>query len=236
MHLPSAGAAMTPGGPRRAGELRFRPPTCSTCGSATQNAASLARGTLADLFERNLESIRVIAPLVGGGFRHQRRPFYPGGGGDPSRGDEASARPGENGKKIVANIFWPRPRSAISTGRSGHRRRQRRQRSLASAPACCTTPARYLPWGHHRAIHCLDHTAQAPMVNPRPTKIESTVAPDQPGAEPPSCAALAGPGKRCVRDVERLMDRVARELKIDRAELRARQTTIHPTRCPIRRG
>ena len=35
--------------------------------SATQTP-HLCRGTLADLFERNLESIRVIAPFVGGGF------------------------------------------------------------------------------------------------------------------------------------------------------------------------
>ena len=43
--------------------------------SATQTP-HLCRGTLADLFERNLESIRVIAPFVGGGFG-TKAPFYP---------------------------------------------------------------------------------------------------------------------------------------------------------------
>ena len=38
-----------------------------TVWSATQTP-HLCRGTLADLFERDLESIRVIAPFVGGGF------------------------------------------------------------------------------------------------------------------------------------------------------------------------
>jgi len=37
-----------------------------TVWSSTQTP-HLCRGTLADLFERNLESVRVIAPLVGGG-------------------------------------------------------------------------------------------------------------------------------------------------------------------------
>src|SRR4029077_3921343 len=42
--------------------------------SSTQTP-HLCRGTLADLFERNLESIRVVAPLVGGGFG-TKAPFY----------------------------------------------------------------------------------------------------------------------------------------------------------------
>src|SRR5262249_4681952 len=43
--------------------------------SSTQTP-HLARGTLADLLERNLESIRVVAPFVGGGFG-TKAPFYP---------------------------------------------------------------------------------------------------------------------------------------------------------------
>src|SRR5262249_3976235 len=43
--------------------------------SATQTP-HLCRSTLADLFERDLESIRVIAPFVGGGFG-TKAPFYP---------------------------------------------------------------------------------------------------------------------------------------------------------------
>jgi len=46
-----------------------------TCGSATQNA-DLCRGTLAGLSSAIWESIRVIAPLVGGGFG-TKAPFYP---------------------------------------------------------------------------------------------------------------------------------------------------------------
>src|SRR5207253_10240002 len=46
-----------------------------TVWSATQTP-HLCRGTLADLFERDLESIRVIAPFVGGGFG-TKAPFYP---------------------------------------------------------------------------------------------------------------------------------------------------------------
>src|SRR5207253_9004017 len=43
--------------------------------SATQTP-HLCRGTLADLLQRELESIRVIAPFVGGGFG-TKAPFYP---------------------------------------------------------------------------------------------------------------------------------------------------------------
>ena len=46
-----------------------------TVWSSTQTP-HLGRGTLADLLERNLESIRVIAPSVGGGFG-TKAPFYP---------------------------------------------------------------------------------------------------------------------------------------------------------------
>ena len=45
-----------------------------TVWSATQTP-HLGRGTLADLLERDLESIRVIAPFVGGGFG-TKAPFY----------------------------------------------------------------------------------------------------------------------------------------------------------------
>src|SRR5207244_8707591 len=45
-----------------------------TVWSATQTP-HLCRGTLADLTERDLESIRVIAPAVGGGFG-TKAPFY----------------------------------------------------------------------------------------------------------------------------------------------------------------
>src|SRR5207237_7195265 len=43
--------------------------------SSTQTP-HLCRGTLADLFEGNLKSIRMIAPDVGGGFG-PKAPFYP---------------------------------------------------------------------------------------------------------------------------------------------------------------
>src|SRR5256886_3117471 len=46
-----------------------------TVWSATQTP-HLCRATLADLFERDLEAIRVIAPHVGGGFG-TKAPFYP---------------------------------------------------------------------------------------------------------------------------------------------------------------
>src|SRR5438477_8511407 len=45
-----------------------------TVWSSTQTP-HLCRGTLADLFARDLESIRVIAPSVGGGFG-TKAPFY----------------------------------------------------------------------------------------------------------------------------------------------------------------
>ena len=46
-----------------------------TVWSATQTP-HLCRSTLADLLERDLESFRVVAPFVGGGFG-TKAPFYP---------------------------------------------------------------------------------------------------------------------------------------------------------------
>ncbi len=58
-----------------------------TVWSATQTP-HLCRGTLADLFERDLELIRVIAPFVGGGFG-TKAPFYAEEAVDTGSGHDA---------------------------------------------------------------------------------------------------------------------------------------------------
>ena len=83
------GAAMTLEDPRRARRATTRTADMLTVWSATQTP-HLCRGTLADLLERDLESIRVIAPACRRRLRHQGAVLCRGGG-HPGGGDEARA-------------------------------------------------------------------------------------------------------------------------------------------------
>ena len=69
------GGGMAMETPRRARAITMRRATCSRSGRRTQTP-HIGRRMLADLLDRDLESIRVIAPDVGGGFGPKAM-FYP---------------------------------------------------------------------------------------------------------------------------------------------------------------
>src|SRR5215212_11841891 len=193
--------------------------------SATQTP-HLCRGTLADLFERNLESIRVIAPLVGGGFG-TKAPFYP---------EEA----------VI-------PAAAMKLGRPVKWQEDRREHFLAStqerdqywkvgiavdndgkilgvrANMLHDTGA-YLPWGIIVPF-IASTTLPGPYVIPN-YKIETTVALTN---RVPTTVVRGAGRPQAVFAMERLMDRVAHELKLDRAEVRVRNT-IQPEQMPYEPG
>src|SRR5260221_11091526 len=102
----------------------------------------LCRGPLADLFERNLESIRVVAPLVGGGFG-TKAPFYP----------EEAVIPAA-AMKLGRPVKWQEDRREhflSSTQERDHTGRPPSRstvtaRSSACGRRCCMTPAPICPW------------------------------------------------------------------------------------------
>ena len=196
-----------------------------TVWSSTQTP-HLGRGILADLLGRNLESIRMIAPDVGGGFG-PKAPFYP---------EEA----------VI-------PAAAIKLGRPVKWFEDRREHFL------CATQERdqywtvaaavdengkilglrgsmlhdtgaFMPWGlimpYIAAV-----TVPGPYVIPH-YRLEMTVAMTNKVATTP----VRGAGRpQAVFAMERLLDRIARELKLDRAEVR-RRNMIQPEQMPYSVG
>jgi carbon-monoxide dehydrogenase large subunit len=196
-----------------------------TVWSSTQTP-HLGRSILADLLGRNLESIRMIAPDVGGGFG-PKAPFYP---------EEA----------VI-------PAAAMTLGRPVKWFEDRREHFL------CATQERdqywtlavaldaegkiqgvrgtmlhdtgaFMPWGlimpYIAAV-----TVPGPYVVPN-YRLEMTVAVTNKVPTTP----VRGAGRpQAVFAMERLMDRAARELKIDRAELR-RRNMIKPEQMPYSVG
>jgi carbon-monoxide dehydrogenase large subunit len=196
-----------------------------TVWSATQTP-HLCRGTLADLFERDLETIRVIAPHVGGGFG-TKAPFY---------AEEA----------VI-------PAAAMKLGRPVTWQEDRREHFLAA------TQERDQHWAVAIAVD-----AQGKILGVRGTMLHDTGAFLPWGIIAPYIAATTLPGPylvpayaleakvvltnrvpttvvrgagrpQAVFAMERLMDRVARELALDPAELRARNM-IGPERMPYAVG
>jgi carbon-monoxide dehydrogenase large subunit len=108
-----------------------------TVWSSTQTP-HLGRGVLADLLGRNLESIRMIAPDVGGGFG-PKAPFYPEEAVIPA----AAIRLGRPVRWFEdrREHFSARRKSATSTGPSPSPS-MRTEKSSACAAQCCMTPAR----------------------------------------------------------------------------------------------
>ena len=196
-----------------------------TVWSSTQTP-HLGRGILADLLGRDLESIRMIAPDVGGGFG-PKAPFYP---------EEA----------VI-------PAAAIKLGRPVKWFEDRREHFL------CATQERdqywtvaaavdangkilglrgsmlhdtgaFMPWGlimpYIAAV-----TVPGPYVIPH-YRLEMTVAMTNKVATTP----VRGAGRpQAVFAMERLLDRIARELKLDRAEVR-RRNMIQPEQMPYSVG
>jgi carbon-monoxide dehydrogenase large subunit len=183
-----------------------------TVWSATQTP-HLCRGTLADLLERNLESIRVIAPLVGGGFG-TKAPFYP----------EEAVIPAA-AMKLGRPVKWQEDRREHFLASTQERDQywkvaiavDRQGKILGLRGTMLHDTGAYLPWGIIVPFIAAT-TFPGPYVVPA-YKIESTVALTN---RVPTTVVRGAGRPQAVFAMERLMDRVARELKIDRAELRAR--------------
>jgi carbon-monoxide dehydrogenase large subunit len=196
-----------------------------TVWSATQTP-HLCRGSLADLFERNLESIRVIAPFVGGGFG-TKAPFYP----------EEAVIPAA-AMKLGRPVKWQEDRRehflsatqerdqywtvAIAVDSNG--------KILGVRASMLHDTGAYLPWGIIVPF-IASTTLPGPYVIPA-YKIESTVALTN---RVPTTVVRGAGRPQAVFAMERLMDRVARELKIDRIEVRARNI-IKPEQMPYEPG
>ena len=192
-----------------------------TVWSATQTP-HLGQRILADLLDRDIDTIRMIAPDVGGGFG-LKAPFYP---------EEA----------VI-------PAAAIMLGRPVKWSEDRRENFLASAQerdqywtlgvavdpngkilglrgSMLQDAGAFMPWGMVMPAIAVT-TVPGPYVIPS-YRLDTTVAVNN----KPPLAPVRGAGRpQAVFAMERLMDRVARELKIDRAEVR-RRNFIQPQQMP----
>ena len=196
-----------------------------TVWSSTQTP-HLGRGILADLLGRNLESIRMIAPDVGGGFG-PKAPFYP----------EEAVIP-VAAMKLRRPVKWFEDRRehflcatqerdqfwtlAIAVDANG--------KILGVRGTMLHDTGAFMPWGlimpYIAAV-----TVPGPYVVPN-YRLEMTVAITNKVATTP----VRGAGRpQAVFAMERLLDRVARELKIERPELR-RRNMIQPEQMPYSVG
>jgi carbon-monoxide dehydrogenase large subunit len=196
-----------------------------TVWSATQTP-HLARGTLADLLERDLESIRVIAPLVGGGFG-TKAPFYAEEAVIPAAA-MALGRPvkwqEDRREHFLAatqerDQYW---KVAIAVDAGG--------KILGLRGTLMHDTGAYVPWGII-APYIAATTFPGPYVVPA-YKIELTVVLTN---RVPTTVVRGAGRPQAVFAMERLMDRVARELALDRAEVRARNM-IRPEQMPYSVG
>ncbi len=196
-----------------------------TVWSATQTP-HICRATIADLLDRNLESVRVIAPFVGGGFG-TKAPFY--------------------AEEIVI------PVAAMKLGRPVKWTEDRREHFLSATQErdqywqvaiavdddgkilglrgkMIHDNGAYLPWGII-APYIAATTFPGPYVVPA-FRFETTVVLTN---RVPTTVVRGAGRPQAVFAMERLMDRVARELGIDRAEVR-RRNMIGPERMPYSVG
>jgi carbon-monoxide dehydrogenase large subunit len=192
-----------------------------TVWSATQTP-HLGRRTLADLLVRDLESIRVIAPDVGGGFG-PKAPFYA----------EEAVIP-VAAMKLGRPVKWFEDRRehfmcaiqerdqywtvAVAVDADG--------RLLAFRGSMLHDTGAFTPWGivmpYIAAV-----TVPGPYVMPA-YSLDITVA----LTNKVPTAPVRGAGRpQAVFIMERLMDRVARELALDRVEVR-RRNMIKPEQMP----
>jgi carbon-monoxide dehydrogenase large subunit len=200
-------------------------PDLLTVWSATQTP-HLARGTLADLLERNVESIRVIAPAVGGGFG-TKAPFY----------SEEAVIPAA-AMKLGRPVKWQEDRREHFLSAT-----QERDQVWHIAIAVDSDgtilglrgkmrhdTGAFVPWGII-APYIAATTFPGPYVVPA-YKIELSVV----FTNRVPTTVVRGAGRpQAVFAMERLMDRVARELKLDRAAVRARNM-IRPEQMPYSVG
>jgi carbon-monoxide dehydrogenase large subunit len=196
-----------------------------TVWSATQTP-HLCRSTLADLLERDLEAIRVVAPHVGGGFG-TKAPFYA----------EEAVIPAA-AMKLRRPVTWQEDRRehflsatqerdqhwkvAIAVDAGG------RIRGLSGTMLHDT--GAFLPWGII-APYIAGTTFPGPYVVPAYSLEVMVVLTNR----VPTTVVRGAGRPQAVFVMERLMDRVARELDLDRAELRARNM-IRPEQMPYSVG
>ena len=196
-----------------------------TVWSATQTP-HICRRAIADLLERELELVRVIAPCVGGGFG-TKAPFYA----------EEVVVP-VAARKLGRPVKWIEDRRehflsatmerdqywsvAIAVDRDG--------RILALRGSMIHDNGAYLPWGII-SPYIAATTFPGPYVVPAfrfETKVVLT-------NRVPTTVVRGAGRPQAVFAMERLMDRVAHELKLDRAEVR-RRNMIGPERMPYSVG
>jgi carbon-monoxide dehydrogenase large subunit len=196
-----------------------------TVWSATQTP-HLARSSLADLLARDLESIRVIAPSVGGGFG-TKAPFYAEEAVIPAAAMQLG-RPvawQEDRREHFLSATQERDQywsAAIAVDAEG--------RILGLRGKLIHDAGAFLPWGII-VPYIAATTFPGPYVVPA-YRIEATVVLTN---RVPTTVVRGAGRPQAVFAMERLMDRVARELKVDRAELRARNM-IGPEQMPYSVG
>ena len=196
-----------------------------TVWSATQTP-HICQRTIADLLERELPSVRVIAPFVGGGFG-TKAPFYaeeiviPVAAmklGRPVKWIE-DRREHFLSATMERDQYW---KVAIAVDRDG--------RILGLRGAMIHDNGAYLPWGII-APYIASTTFPGPYVVPA-FRFETTVVLTN---RVPTTVVRGAGRPQAVFAMERLMDRVACELAIDRAEVR-RRNMIGPERMPYSVG
>jgi carbon-monoxide dehydrogenase large subunit len=196
-----------------------------TVWSATQTP-HLCRGTLADLLERDLESIRVIAPHVGGGFG-TKAPFY---------AEEAVIAAAA--MKLRRPVTWQEDRREHFLSATQERDQHWKVaiavdavgKILGLRGTMLHDNGAFLPWGII-APYIAATTFPGPYVVPA-YALEVTVVLTN---RVPTTVVRGAGRPQAVFAMERLMDRTARELKIDPAELRARNM-IRPEQMPYSVG
>jgi len=196
-----------------------------TVWSGTQTP-HICRATIADLLDRDLEDIRVIAPFVGGGFG-TKAPFY----AEEIVIPVAALKLGRPVKWIEdrrehflsatqeRDQYW---KVAIAVDADG--------KILGLRGAMIHDNGAYLPWGII-APYIASTTFPGPYVVPA-FKFETTVVLTN---RVPTTVVRGAGRPQAVFAMERLIDRVAHELAIDRAELR-RRNMIPPEQMPYRVG
>jgi carbon-monoxide dehydrogenase large subunit len=193
--------------------------------SATQTP-HLCRATLADLLARDLESVRVIAPCVGGGFG-TKAPFYP----------EEAVIPAA-AMTLHRPVTWQEDRREHFLAATQERDQHWKVaiavdaggKILGLRGSMLHDTGAFLPWGII-APYIAATTFPGPYVVPA-YRIELTVA----FTNRVPTTVVRGAGRpQAVFAMERLMDRVARELGLDRAEVR-RRNMIPAQAMPYRVG
>jgi aerobic carbon-monoxide dehydrogenase large subunit len=196
-----------------------------TVWSATQTP-HLCRGTLADLFERDLETIRVIAPHVGGGFG-TKAPFYA----------EEAVIPAA-AMKLGRPVTWQEDRREHFLAATQERDQHwtvaiavdAHGKILGVRGTMLHDTGAFLPWGII-APYIAATTLPGPYVVPAYALEAKVVLTNR----VPTTVVRGAGRPQAVFAMERLMDRVARELALDPAELRARNM-IGPERMPYAVG